>query len=80
MSNAPKIAVVVPIYNTESYLKECIESITNQTYKNITIFCIDDGSTDKSRDVIKKKLKKKILEFICEQLKILASQQHGTPL
>ena len=54
MSNAPKIAVVVPIYNTESYLKECIESITNQTYKNITIFCIDDGSTDKSRDVIKK--------------------------
>ena len=54
MSNAPKIAVVVPIYNSESYLKECIESITNQTYKNITIFCIDDGSTDKSRDVIKK--------------------------
>lgn len=40
------ISVIVPIYNVEKYLKQCIESIINQTYKNIEILLIDDGSTD----------------------------------
>ena len=43
-----KISIVVPIYNTEKYLDECIESIVNQTYKNLEIILIDDGSKDKS--------------------------------
>ena len=42
------ITVVVPIYNVEEYLSECINSIINQTYENIEILLIDDGSTDKS--------------------------------
>ena len=41
------ISVIVPIYNVESYLEQCIKSIINQTYKNIEIILIDDGSTDK---------------------------------
>jgi glycosyltransferase involved in cell wall biosynthesis len=44
----PKIAIIVPIYNSEKYLEQCIESLLNQTYKNIEIILIDDGSTDKS--------------------------------
>ncbi len=42
------ISIIVPIYNTESYLRRCIESILNQTYKNFELLLIDDGSTDNS--------------------------------
>ena len=40
----PKISVIVPIYNTESYLEKCIESILHQTYKNLEIILVDDNS------------------------------------
>lgn len=43
-----KISVIVPVYNVESYLSQCIDSILKQTYSNIEILLIDDGSTDKS--------------------------------
>lgn len=43
-----KISIVVPIYNTEKYLSNCIDSIINQTYQNLEIILIDDGSTDNS--------------------------------
>lgn len=42
------ISVIVPIYNVEEYLPACIESIINQTYKDLEILLIDDGSTDNS--------------------------------
>lgn len=45
------ISVVVPVYNVEPYLKECLESIINQTYRDLEIILIDDGSTDKSGDI-----------------------------
>ena len=43
-----KFSVIVPIYNVEKYLGECIESLINQTFKNIEIILIDDGSPDNS--------------------------------
>lgn len=46
-----KISVIVPVYNTEKYLEKCIHSILNQTYYNLEIILIDDGSTDKSGDI-----------------------------
>ncbi len=46
------ISVVVPVYNVEKYLKKCIQSIINQTYQNIEIICIDDGSTDSSGAIL----------------------------
>lgn len=49
----PKISVIVPVYNTEMYLKECLESIVTQTLDDIEIICINDGSTDSSLDIVK---------------------------
>ena len=48
------ISIVVPIYNTDSYLEKCIKSIINQTYKNLEIILINDGSTDNSLNIINK--------------------------
>ena len=43
-----KISVIIPIYNSEKYIPRCLDSICGQTYKNIEIVCIDDGSSDKT--------------------------------
>jgi len=48
-----KVSVIVPVYNVELYLEECLDSIINQTYKDIEIILINDGSTDRSTEIIK---------------------------
>lgn len=50
--NDELISVVVPVYNVEKYLSECVESLINQQYFNIEILLVDDGSTDKSRTIV----------------------------
>lgn len=54
MNNTPLISVIVPVYNVENYLPDCITSIKNQTYKNIEVLLIDDGSTDSSGMICEK--------------------------
>ena len=46
------ISIIVPVYNTEKYLSQCLESLINQTYKDIEIICVNDGSTDSSRSIL----------------------------
>lgn len=53
MSNQPLVSILVPIYNVERYLRECLESIVAQTLDDIEIICIDDGSTDGSLAIVK---------------------------
>ena len=48
-----KISIVIPVYNTSKYLKQCIGSILNQTYKNLEIIIVNDGSKDNSLSIIK---------------------------
>ena len=50
--NEPKVSVIMPIYNAELYLKECLDSIINNTYKNLEIICLNDGSTDHSLNIL----------------------------
>ena len=61
----PLISVLIPIHNSEKFLQKCLMSVINQTYKNIEIVCIDDASTDKSLDILKKlKVKDKRIRII----------------
>lgn len=48
ISDKPKISIIIPVYNIEKYLSECIDSILNQTYSDFEIILVNDGSTDKS--------------------------------
>lgn len=50
----PKISVIIPIYNAEQHLQQALDSISRQTYKNIEIIALDDGSTDNSLEILKK--------------------------
>ena len=48
----PKISIIVPIYNVEKYIRECLDSLVNQTLKDIEIICINDGSTDSCPQIL----------------------------
>ncbi len=48
-----KVSVIVPVYNSEKYLSECLNSLVNQTLDELEIICVDDGSTDKSLEILR---------------------------
>lgn len=47
-----KVSIVIPVYNVEKYLRQCMDSVVNQTLKDIEIICVDDGSTDSSGEIL----------------------------
>lgn len=53
MKNKVELSVIVPCYNTEKFIRKCVESILNQTYKNLEIILVDDCSTDKTYNILK---------------------------
>lgn len=53
----PTVSVIVPVYNTEQYVEECLDSILNQTLENIELICVNDGSKDRSLSLVEEKCK-----------------------
>ena len=78
----PLISVIVPVYNGERYLKNCIESIEAQSYEPLEIIVVNDGSTDRTAEVCEKLVQSyRNLSFITtEDLGVSASRNHGIAL
>ena len=78
----PKVSVIVPVYNVEKYLKRCLESILNQTEKDIEVIIVNDGSTDKSQDIIDVYVNEypdKIIPLIKENGGLSDARNYGIP-
>ena len=51
--DSPLVSIIIPVYNGENYIRECIDSVRNQTYANTEIIIINDGSTDLTESICK---------------------------
>ena len=65
------VSIIIPIYNSEKYLNECMEAIESQTYRYIEILCVDNGSVDKSLDILREH------EIRDKRIKILKTNEKG---
>lgn len=48
----PVVSVIIPVYNQEKYLRKCLDSVCNQSLQNIEVICVNDGSTDNSKEIL----------------------------
>lgn len=64
----PKVSIIIPIYNTEKYLRDCLDSVKNQTLREWECICVDDGSTDSSKEIIASYVREdKRFQLICKE-------------
>ena len=61
------VSVVIPVFNCEDRIVQCVNSVLNQTYRNIEVIIIDDGSTDKSSEILKKEISDKRIRFFSQE-------------
>ena len=66
-----KVSVILPVYNVESYLRQCLDSVMGQTLKDIEIICVDDGSSDDSPAILEEFARKD------SRIRILTQQNAG---
>ena len=76
MENNPLVSVIVPVYNVEDYIEECLESIINQRYQHLEIIVVEDGSTDKSPQRIQQYLSDDRIIFIEQKNKGLSGARN----
>lgn len=65
------VTIIIPVYNTEKYLNRCLDSVINQTYKNLEIICINDGSKDNSLNILNEYVKKD------SRIKVITQENQG---
>lgn len=70
-SQSPKLSIIIPIYNMGKYLRECLNSVINQSLKELEIICVDDGSTDNTSEILKE------YQWKDNRIKVLAQTNHG---
>ncbi len=68
----PCVSVIIPVYNVEPWLKECLDSVVNQSLQNIEIICVDDGSTDNSQAIL--------LEYAAQDKRMAVAAQNNSGL
>ena len=62
--NNPKVSVIIPVYGVEKYIRECVESVINQTLKDIEIIVVNDGTKDNSIKIVEEYLQDKRIKII----------------
>lgn len=62
------ISIIIPIYNVENYIRKCLESVINQTYKNIEIIIVNDGTEDNSMHIVEEYLQDKRIKIINKKM------------
>ena len=72
--NDPKVSILIPLYNSEEYIAETIDSCLNQTYDNIEIIIVDDGSTDSGLNIVRE------YENKHKNIKVEAQKNSGAPV
>lgn len=70
MEETLKISVIIPVYNTAKYLPRCLDSVLQNTYQNLEVICINDGSTDNSADILE--------EYVRKDSRVTAISQQNT--
>ena len=78
----PLVSIIIPVYNMELFLCDCLHNISNQSYKNFEVIIIDDGSTDNSPNIIKNYVKKesRAISFIQKNRGVAAAREVGHKL
>ena len=67
MSENQKISVIIPVYNTEKYLAQAIQSVLKQEEKPLEVIVVDDGSTDNTKNILEKYDDSKIIKILLEK-------------
>ncbi|MBO6205653.1 MAG: glycosyltransferase [Lachnospiraceae bacterium] len=80
MMENPLVSVIIPVYNVEAYLKECIESVLSQTYQNLDIIIVDDGSTDRSGEMCDDIVDERVRVVHQANAGLSAARNHGIEL
>jgi glycosyltransferase involved in cell wall biosynthesis len=71
MGQTPKVSVIIPVYNAEAYIAQAIESVFSQTFRNFEVLVVDDGSTDRSPDIVQE-----LVERYAGKLKYFEHRNH----
>lgn len=74
----PLVSIIVPVYNTEEYVEECIQSILSQSYENIELILVNDGSTDDSGEICRRYSQRHNVKYIKQENRgVVATRKHG---